>query len=61
MRTGLLSLRAFSRDDMMLDADVVDGKQIQKSIERFFTDENLHYIQVHNAKRGCYSGRVDRA
>lgn len=61
MRTRLLSLRAFSREGMMLDADVVDGQQIEQSIQRFFSDENVSYIQVHNAKRGCYSGRIDRA
>jgi hypothetical protein len=56
MRTRLLSLRAFDRGGMMLDADVVDGQYIQ----RFFINVDVSYIQVHNAKRGCYSGRVDR-
>lgn len=60
MLTRMLSLRAFDREDMMLDADVVEGKQITPLIERFFSNENVHYIHVHNAKRGCFSGRIDR-
>ena len=45
----------------MLDADVVDGRQIEAVIERFFADPKVAYIHAHNAKRGCYSGRIDRA
>lgn len=30
-------------------------------IERMFANPDVGYIHVHNAKRGCYSGRIDRA
>ena len=60
MRGRLLSLRAFDRNHMMVDADVIDGSRIETIIERFFSDPAVSYIHVHNAKRGCYSGRVDR-
>jgi len=61
MRTRLLSLRAFDRGDMMLDGDVADGKEIEPLIQRFFENPDVSYIHVHNAKPGCYSGRIDRA
>ena len=61
MRIRLLSLRAYDEDGMMLDADAVDGRQIEPVIERFFADPKVAYIHAHNAKRGCYSGRIDRA
>jgi hypothetical protein len=61
MRTRLLSLRAYDAEGMMLDADVVDGKDIESAIARFFTFPGVAYIHAHNAKRGCYSGRIDRA
>ena len=61
MRTRLLSLRAYDAKGMMLDADVVDGKEIEAVILRFFVSPEVAYIHVHNAKRGCYSGRIDRA
>ena len=60
MRRRLLSLRAYDRDGMMLDADVVEGGAVESLIERLFADPSVLYIHVHNAKRGCYSGRIDR-
>lgn len=61
MRIRLLSLRAYSKEGMMLDADVVEGSHAETVILRFFADPDVSYIHVHNAKRGCYSGRIDRA
>lgn len=61
MRTRLLSLRAFDAEGMMRDADVVEGSDIEAVIARFFADPAVSYIHVHNARPGCYSGRIDRA
>lgn len=60
MRIRLLSLRAYSADGMMLDADVVAGAEVEPVIERLFANAAVSYIHVHNAKQGCYSGRIDR-
>jgi hypothetical protein len=46
---------------MILDADVVDGQAMVPVVQRFFENPQVDYIHVHNAKRGCYSGRIDRA
>jgi hypothetical protein len=61
MRTRLLSLRAYDAVGMMVDADVVDGKKVESLVLRFLRPPNVAYIHVHNAKYGCYSGRIDRA
>lgn len=61
MRRRLLSLRAFDAGGMMRDADVVEGTGIEPVIARFFADPAVSYIHVHNARQGCYSGRIDRA
>ena len=61
MRIRLLSLRAFDDHGMILDADVVQGTAIEEVIDRLFANRDVSYIHVHNAKRGCYSGRIDRA
>ena len=61
MRARLLSLRAFDADGMMIDADVVDGAAVEPLIARLFANPDVSYIHAHNAKRGCYSGRIDRA
>ncbi|MGP9819810.1 DUF1203 domain-containing protein [Salinarimonas sp. NSM] len=61
MRIRLLSLRAFDAHGMMRDADVVDGAAVEPLIERLLADPDVRTIHVHYAKRGCYSGAIERA
>ena len=61
MRLRPLSLRAFDREDMMVDADLVQGYEADEVISRFFADPKIEYIQAHYAKRGCFAARIDRA
>jgi hypothetical protein len=61
MRRRLLSLRAYDAQGMMRDADVVEGVDLEPVVARLFADPGVAYIHAHNAKRGCYSGRIDRA
>jgi len=60
LRSRLLSLRAFDASHMMVDADVVEGTDIEALIARLFKNPGAAYIQAHYAKRGCYAGRIDR-
>ena len=60
IRARLLSVRTYDAEGMMLDADIVDGKEIEDVISRFFVSPRVAYIHAHNAERGCYSGRIDR-
>ncbi len=60
MRTRLLSLRAYDCEGMMLDAEVIDGQYVEAVIERLLGSAAVAYIHAHNAKRGCYSGRIER-
>lgn len=60
MRRRLLSLRAYDASGQMLDADVVEGHACEALIQRLFADPQVAYIHAHNAKRGCYAGRIDR-
>jgi hypothetical protein len=61
MRARLLSLRAYDADGMMVDADIAEGEDIEPLIERLFSNPLVSYIHAHNARRGCYSGRIIRA
>jgi hypothetical protein len=61
LRTRTLSVRAFDVGGMMIDADIVEGEALESLIERFFADRNAAYLHVHNAKRGCFAARVERA
>jgi hypothetical protein len=61
LRRRFLSLRAFSQQGMLLDADTVDGSGIESLIEKMLDRLEVQYIHVHNAKPGCFAARVDRA
>ena len=61
MRKRLLSLRGFSADGAMIDADVAEGCEAEPVIERFFADPAIAYIHAHYARPGCYAARIDRA
>ena len=61
IRRRLMSLRSFDNAGMMLDADVVEGTQIEFLIERLLSNNNVTFIQAHHAKRGCYAARIERA
>ena len=60
MRRRLLSLRGFSSDGMMIDADVCDGADADRLIGRFFADPSVAYIHAHYARPGCFAARIDR-
>jgi hypothetical protein len=60
MRRRLLSLRGFDAQGMLRAADVVEGRSVEDVIGRLFADPAVAYIHAHNARQGCYSGRIDR-
>jgi Protein of unknown function (DUF1203) len=57
----LLSIRAYDKSAMMIDADVAPGEQLDKTIQRLLEDSAVEYLHVHNARPGCYNCRVVRA
>lgn len=61
LRKRLLSLRAFSADGSMVEADVVEGNDAEPVIARLFADPAVAYIHAHSARPGCYLARIDRA
>ncbi len=61
LRNRLLSVRSFDTSGMMLEADVVDGWKLERSIDQLFENDAVDYLHIHSAKRGCYAARVERA
>ena len=61
LRPRLLSLRAYDRDGMIVEADAVLGDDVEAALARLFAPDDTAYIHIHYAKRGCYACRVDRA
>ncbi len=61
LRGRLLSLRAYDANGMMVDADVVPSDDVESALSRLFERADTAYVHIHNAKRGCYACRVERA
>ena len=61
IRNRLISVRAFDAAGMMRDADVVEGEALAPVLQEMFADQAVDFLHLHNAKRGCYAARVDRA
>jgi hypothetical protein len=60
IRIRAISLRAFDAADMMVDADLVNGAEMEAAIGRMFARPEVAYLHAHYAKRGCYAARIDR-
>ena len=56
-----LSVRAFDEAAMMIDAAVIDGADLQATIERFLASPDTASIHVHNVVRGCWAVTIERA
>lgn len=57
----LLSVRAYDQNGLMVDADVTEGADAETLFARMLARDDVSYLHVHNAKRGCYAARVERA
>lgn len=61
LRDRLLSLRAYDGNAFIVDAEVAEGAEVLRVIERFFTDPEVAHIDAHFARRGCFAARIERA
>lgn len=55
-----LSVRAFDRDEMMIDAAVIDGHALAATAEHLLAQAATQKIHVHNASRGCWAVAIER-
>lgn len=60
IRSRLMSVRAFDADDMMLDADVLEGSEVATKIDEYFSRPEVSYLHLHNARMGCFAASVER-
>ncbi len=60
-RTYLLSVRGFDAQDMIVDADVCEGENIEQQLAKFLANDEVTYIHLHTARRGCFLAAVSRS
>ena len=61
LTSRLLAIRAFDATHMMIDAEVCEGEAAARMFEHFLSNHETSYLHVHNARRGCYAARIERA
>jgi hypothetical protein len=61
VRIRLMSVRAYDARHLMIDATVCPGIEAASAIEKMFRSDQVAYIHLHNANRGCFSCAVRRA
>ncbi len=61
LRGRTVSVRAYDKRGLMSDADVARGAELEALIRRLFDSQKVEYLHVHNASRGCFLCRIDRA
>ncbi|MCU0764256.1 MAG: DUF1203 domain-containing protein [Hydrogenophaga sp.] len=57
----LMSVRAYDAAHMMVAASVCEGEATATEIQACFARNDVVYIHLHNAKRGCFFALVVRA
>jgi hypothetical protein len=59
--TRVLSLRGFDANGMMADALLAQPGAADQGIRTLFANPQIAYIHAHNATRGCFAAKVERA
>ena len=57
----VLSLRGFDKDGMMAEAILTQPGEADAGIRKLFANPEIETIHAHNAVRGCFSARIERA
>jgi len=57
----VLSLRGFDKDGMMADAILTQPGEADAGIRKLFENPEIETIHAHNAVRGCFSAKIERA
>lgn len=61
LSSRLLSIRAFDASQMMQDADVVQGTNLADALHQMFENPAVTFIDIHNARQGCFAAKATRA
>jgi hypothetical protein len=57
----VLSLRGFDAGGMMADAVLTQPGEADAGIRKLFANPEIAMIHAHNATRGCFSAKIERA
>ena len=58
---SLVSLKAYDGAAFIVDAEVVDGGGVRDLLAAYFGRSDIHHVDAHFARRGCFAARFERA
>lgn len=58
--TRLISLRGYNQQQMLIFAEVFEGKELKNKIQNAFENHEIEYVHIHNAKFGCYFAQAKK-
>jgi hypothetical protein len=61
LRVRPISLRAYDEDGLIVNADLVEGGEVEPVIRQYLARGDVSYLHAHYARRGCYACRIERA
>jgi len=61
LRLRKLAVRAWDAEAMMVGHELVDGRELESTIDRLFANPQAKYLHIHFASPGCYAAKVERA
>lgn len=60
LRVRTLSLRAIDAQALLVNAQLCDGREVEKAVLALLADSNVERIHVHSAGPGCFLCEVQR-
>ena len=56
-----ISARAYDREAMMLEGELVEGPKVAQLLERWLARPEIEVVHLHYARRGCFAAVAERA
>ena len=56
-----ISARAYDRQAMMLEGELIAGAELGQLLEAWLARPEVDVVHLHYARRGCFAARVERA
>ena len=60
VRSRAISARAYDDQHLLVAAELCDGELATEVLERLFARHEVRYVQLHNARAGCFSCEARR-
>jgi len=60
LRHRLLSIRGYSSETLMVEAETIPGEELEIVLVKQFQNDAVQYIHIHNAGPGCFNCEVNR-